>query len=663
MTTPIEKVLVANRGEIALRVMKTCREMGIATVAVFSDADADAPHVFYADEAVRLGPAPSAESYLRIEGIIEACRTTGAQAVHPGYGFLSENAAFAAACEEAGIIFIGPGAEAIEKMGSKKAAKAIAQEAGVPVVPGYNGEDQSAETLIAEAKRIGFPCLLKASAGGGGKGMRVVHQEKELQDALAAAKREAANSFGDDTMLIEKYITNPRHIEIQILGDAHGDVVHLFERECSIQRRHQKIIEESPSVALDDELRATMGDAAVRLAKAIGYKNAGTVEFIVGQDGGFYFLEVNTRLQVEHPVTEEVTGVDLVREQIRVAEGQPLRFAQHDLTQNGAALECRIYAEDPANEFLPASGVLADWNFEEIPGLRVDSGVESGQEVSIHYDPMLAKVITRGADREEARRRMVRALEGLSAPGLKTNREFLLELLRHPAYISGEIDTHFIARHYEEGWSRQVDADEVRRAAVVAALVGVHQRSAEREILPTLGLGFRNNFVQPQWVVFRDADEQHHRVEYRSLSGGRFELFGEEGEREVVRFASCGEHSWFLQEASGYRTTWRVVSAGGRIHLLSRGFSLSLEEAPRYPVPGEELPAGGCTAPMTGTIFQVAVEVGQQVEQGQLLVIMEAMKMEHRVTAPQAGVVRELFAVEGAQADEGALLAVIEEEE
>ncbi|HXG65993.1 MAG TPA: biotin carboxylase N-terminal domain-containing protein, partial [Blastocatellia bacterium] len=383
------KILVANRGEIALRVMRACREMGIATVAVYSDADARAPHVRFADEAAHIGPAPSKESYLHAEKILEAARRAGAEAIHPGYGFLSENADFAAACESAGLTFIGPSAEAIRKMGRKSTARQIMAEAGIPVVPGYDGENQSLETLRAQALEIGLPVLIKAVAGGGGKGMRVARDAGEIEAALEGARREAEKSFGDGTLLLEKYIENARHVEFQILGDLHGNLVHIFERDCSIQMRHQKVVEESPSPALNEELRRLMGEAAVAAGRAIGYANAGTVEFILAPDGKFYFIEVNTRLQVEHPVTEMITGLDLVKLQIEIAEGKRLPFAQDDLRQNGHAIEARLYAEDPANDFLPATGTVYDWEPPAaVEGLRIDTGIERGIEVGIYYDPM-----------------------------------------------------------------------------------------------------------------------------------------------------------------------------------------------------------------------------------------------------------------------------------
>ena len=489
MGKSIQKVLVANRGEIARRVMRTCRRMGIATVAVFSDADADMPFVREADEAVRLGPAPSVESYLRIDKILDAAAQTGSDAIHPGYGFLAENAELAQACLDAGVIFIGPTPAAIRSMGSKREAKALVAKAGVPVIPGYDGASQDPKVLADKAIEIGFPVLLKASAGGGGKGMKLVRKEEELSDAIASAARESQSAFGDDTLLVEKYIDDPRHVEIQILGDSHGELIHLNERECSIQRRHQKIVEETPSTALDAALRNQMGEAAVRCGKAIGYENAGTVEFILGPDRSFYFLEVNTRLQVEHPVTECVTGLDLVEEQILVAQGEPLRLSQEAVPFEGAAIEVRLYAEDPASGFLPQSGTIVDWHLPPAEGIRVDGGVETGSEVGIYYDPMLAKIIASGETRALALQRMRQALRSLSVQGVTTNREFLLRVLDHPSFVAGDTDTHFIDRHLRDELDSGPTEDQARRAAVAAALAGQQAREEERTLVPRVPSG------------------------------------------------------------------------------------------------------------------------------------------------------------------------------
>ncbi len=466
--TPIRRVLIANRGEIAVRIVRACREAGIESVAVYSDADAGAVHVHAADRAVRIGPASPAESYLSIPALIDAARSTGADAVHPGYGFLSERPAFARACAEAGLVFVGPPADVIEKMGSKIEARGLMHAAGVPIVPGETPRDQSDEGVRNAARSIGYPVLVKASAGGGGKGMRVVGDDAEAGESIAAARREAAAAFGDGTLYVERLIARPRHVEIQVFADEHGNVVHLFERECSVQRRHQKIVEESPSTALSPAMRDAMGAAAVAAARAACYRNAGTIEFLLEGKGGqarFYFLEMNTRLQVEHPVTEAVTGVDLVRAQFAVAEGGTLPWTQASLSQRGHAIECRVYAEDPANGFLPQAGPLLLYQEPGGPGIRIDSGVEEGGEVAVNYDPLLAKLIAYGATRESAIERAVAALRDYPVLGIRTNIAFLVRLLDHPAFRSGDLHTALVDQHAGE----LTQAPEPPAAAVAAA--------------------------------------------------------------------------------------------------------------------------------------------------------------------------------------------------
>jgi 3-methylcrotonyl-CoA carboxylase alpha subunit len=658
LTKTIQKILIANRGEIARRIMRTCRKMGIATVAVYSDADADMPFVAEADEAVRLGPAPSSESYLRIDKILEAAALTGSDAVHPGYGFLAENAAFAEACSEADVIFIGPTADAIAAMGSKREAKALVQKAGVPVIPGYDGANQDPAVLAQEAMKIGFPVLLKASAGGGGKGMKLVREERGLSDAIASAAREGQSAFGDPTLLVEKYIDDPRHVEIQILGDAHGNLIHLNERECSIQRRHQKIIEEAPSPALDAALRNRMGEAAVLCGKAIGYQNAGTVEFILAPDRSFYFLEVNTRLQVEHPVTECLTGLDLVEEQIRVAQGEALRTSQEAVRFEGAAVEVRLYAEDPSAGFLPQSGKVVDWSLPAAEGLRVDSGVETGSEVGIHYDPMLAKIITSGESRDVALQRMRRALTSLSVQGLTTNREFLLRVLGHSAFIAGEIDTHFIDRHLGDGLLDEPSEDNAREAAVAAALAEQQESNLRRELVPHVPSGWRNNYHTPQWVEYA-AGERDIRVEYRHLGDDRFTLWLGDEARDV-RIVSWSS-PYLVFEDGAHRQRARVIFDGERVFVHSPGFDASLQRKPRFPDKSLAIPAGGCVAPMPGKVIELRVAEGDAVQAGQVLLIMEAMKMEHTVTAPHAGTVAQVSVSAGDQVDADALMVVVEE--
>ncbi|MGB5365156.1 MAG: acetyl-CoA carboxylase biotin carboxylase subunit [Polyangiales bacterium] len=658
LTTTIQKILVANRGEIARRIMRTCRKMGIATVAVYSDADAEMPFVDEADEAIRLGPAPSAESYLRIDKILEAAAATNSDAIHPGYGFLSENGGFAEACGQAGVIFIGPTPDAIRSMGSKREAKALVEKAGVPVIPGYDGSNQDPKVLAEEAIKIGFPVLLKASAGGGGKGMKRVRQASELPDAIASAAREGQSSFGDATLLVEKYIEDPRHVEIQILGDCHGNLIHLNERECSIQRRHQKIIEETPSTALDPALRNRMGEAAIRCGKAIGYTNAGTVEFILAPDRSFYFLEVNTRLQVEHPVTECVTGLDLVEEQILVAQGEVLRTAQEAVRFEGAAIEVRLYAEDPAAGFLPQSGRVVDWDLPAAEGLRVDSGVEAGTEVGIHYDPMLAKIITFAESRSVALQRMRRALRSLSVQGVTTNRDFLLQVLDHPAFIAGEIDTHFIDRHLQDELGDRVLEPDPQRAAIAAALAEQQRRDGHRVLLPGIPSGWRNNYHTPQWVEYIVGDRDL-RVSYRHLGDNQFNVWVGEEERSV-RVASWEAPMLTLEEGS-HRWRARISFDGDRTYVHSSRFSIGLQRKPRFPDKSKEIPAGGCIAPMPGKVVELRVAEGDSVKAGQVLLIMEAMKMEHTVTAPQDGTVAQVSVVAGDQVDADALLIVVAE--
>jgi acetyl-CoA carboxylase biotin carboxylase subunit len=655
LSSTIQKILIANRGEIARRIMRTCRKMGIATVAVYSDADADMPFVAEADEAVLLGPAPSTESYLRIDKILEAAALTNADAIHPGYGFLAENAAFAEACRDAGVIFIGPTPDAIRSMGSKREAKALAAKAGVPVIPGYDGSNQDPEVLREEAIKVGFPVLLKASAGGGGKGMRLVREKAGLRDAIASAVRESQSSFGDGTLLVEKYIDEPRHVEIQILGDSHGNLIHLNERECSIQRRHQKIIEETPSPALDAALRNEMGEAAVSCGKVIGYQNAGTVEFILAPDRSFYFLEVNTRLQVEHPVTECVTGLDLVEEQILVAQGEALRMSQGAVRFDGAAVEVRIYAEDPAAGFLPQSGKVVDWDLPLAEGLRVDSGVEAGSEVSIHYDPMLAKIITSGENRTLALQRMRRALRSLSVQGVKTNRELLLRVLDHPAFIAGQIDTHFIDRHLG-GLGDGVSEADQQRAAIAAALADQQRRDRQRVFVPAVPSGWRNNYHTPQSVEYAVGDGEV-RVDYRHLGNDRFTVWAG-AEARAIRVVSWEPPQLILQEGS-HRWSARMSFDGDRTYVHTSRFSIGLRRKPRFPDKSQVIPAGGCVAPMPGKVIELHVAEGDAVRAGQALLIMEAMKMEHSVTAPRDGTVAQVMVASGDQVDADALLVVV----
>jgi acetyl-CoA carboxylase biotin carboxylase subunit len=644
----IDKVLVANRGEIAIRVMRTCRAMGIATVAVYSDADADAPFVRFADEAVRLGPAPARESYLVIPTLLDAARQTGADAIHPGYGFLAENPTFAEAVSDAELTFIGPPAHVIRALGSKQAAKRLAQRAGVPVVPGYHGDGQ--DRLLEEATTIGFPLLVKASAGGGGKGMRIVRSAAELAEAVERARGEAAAAFGDDTLLLERYIDRPRHIEIQILGDRHGHVVHLWERECSVQRRHQKIVEEAPSPALDPQRRAQMGDAAVALGREVGYVGAGTVEFIVDPGGHFYFLEVNTRLQVEHPVTELTTGLDLVREQIRIARGEPLGYAEAP-AQRGWAIEVRLCAEDAERDYLPTTGTLLA--VDTPATIRADLGVAAGSEIGIHYDSMLGKLIAHAATRREAAQVLRRALDETWVPGVVTNREHLARILAHPAFLAGELDTHFLERHAGELAARSPGLDHLRVAAIGATLHGIEGRRAPDALAPP---GWRNVPSADQQVTYAvgDADVI---VGYHPAGDGLDLAIGGKT-THVSRFGCDGDRLWFV-EHGGHRRQIRVIAAGDRTVVLADGRTYTVVERPRFPDHAAQQVAGALIAPMPGKVVKVMVVAGEEVAAGTPLIVLEAMKMEHTVRAADAGTVRVVHVAVGDQVETDRLLAVV----
>jgi acetyl-CoA carboxylase biotin carboxylase subunit len=655
----IRTLLVANRGEISGRIQRTAQAMGISTVAVFSDADARAPFVKMADRAVRLGPAPASESYLCIDRLLDAARLTGADAVHPGFGFLAENAEFARACEQAGLVFVGPRSEAIRAMGSKREAKRIASAAGVPVVPGVEMDDQSVPGIARRACELGFPLLLKASAGGGGKGMRILRSAEGLEAAIESAKREALSAFSDDTLIVERYLERPRHVEIQILGDHFGNLVHLFERECSIQRRHQKIVEESPSPALDSELRRRMGEAAISVARAVGYTNAGTVELMLAPDRSFYFLEVNTRLQVEHPVTELVTGLDIVREQIRIAEGEPLGFGQDELAQHGHAIECRLYAEDPAHGFLPTTGTIVDWHFPQLPGLRIDSGVETGSEVGIHYDPMLAKLIVHAKTRTEAIRKLVRVLRTASVQGLVTNLSFLARVLEHPEFVAGNSHTHFIQEHLAEAPPDDPRATAI--AAIATTLASFERSRRERAILPALAPGFRNNPSAPQVVDYKLGDRTL-RVSYASRGAGGFDFEVAELAFRVAQVEHDGATVRFV-DADGLRHAVRVTSVGARHHTQQLGHSELLLELPRFPEPELELAKGACVAPMPGKVVAVLVGESDHVTAGQTLVVLEAMKMEHAVKATADGRVERVLVSTGEQVEADAVLVVLSPED
>lgn len=654
------KILIANRGEIACRIIQTAHRMGIRCVAVYSEADANARHVAMADEAFYIGPAPSSESYLRADKIIEIAKESGAQAIHPGYGFLSENTDFAEACEANDIVFIGPPSSAIAAMGSKSAAKAIMEDAGVPLVPGYHGKDQSPDLLRAEAEKCGFPLLLKAVAGGGGKGMRVVENMAEFDDALAAAQREAKNAFGNPDMLIERYLTQPRHVEIQVFCDQSGNGIYLAERDCSVQRRHQKVLEEAPAPGLSEDTRKAMGEAAVRAAQAINYVGAGTVEFLYDVDGSFFFMEMNTRLQVEHPVTEMVTGQDLVEWQLKVAWGEPLPLTQDQVKTRGHAIEARIYAEDPDQDFLPATGTLRYLSTpDESAHVRVDTGVTEGDEISIHYDPMIAKLIVWDETREQAVNRMVQALEHYRIAGLKTNIRFLHAAVDAQPFREAELTTNFIATHNDLLFPKsRLDLD---KALVLAAGFILEQRKSAEPVTgdPWSPFGRKNSwrmnseYAQP--LTLQVGDDKH---ELKILErDDRYQVFV----GGSVYHLNAKLNDDYLQAViNGHR-----LSVHGNLHnkelvLFYEGDTFKCTVY-RETYGFEEMASeGSLAAPMNGSVVAIQAQVGDKVTAGQTLVIMEAMKMEHAIKAPADGVVSEIFYAEGDQVAEGAELIAID---
>jgi propionyl-CoA carboxylase alpha chain len=642
--TAFGSLLVANRGEIARRVFRTARAMGLRCIAVYADGDADAPFVAEADEAVHLPGG-----YLDREAILDAARRTRAEAVHPGYGFLSENAAFASAVEAAGLVWVGPPPAVIAVMGDKLEAKRAAAEAGVPTLA--SSDDP------ASADEVGYPLLVKAAAGGGGKGMRIVASPEALADAVAAAQRESASSFGDDRVFLERYVARARHVEIQILGDELGGMVHLGERECSIQRRHQKIIEESPSPVVDADLRDAMGAAALLLAKALDYRSLGTVEFLLDEDTReFFFLEVNTRLQVEHPVTEMVTGIDLVREQLRIAAGERLGYDQASLSFSGHAIEARLYAEDPAAGFLPASGRLAVFTPALAPKVRWDSGVEAGSVVRVEFDPMLAKVIAHAPTRSEAAARLALALERLQVGGVTTNRDFLAATLRHPAFLAGDTTTDFIER-VAPATTRTLSDDELGRALTAGALWLQGRNRAAATVLDRVPSGWSNGRLPDQHVTF-ELDGTHIAVSYRGARDGSF-LVEREGH------AHCAwVHRWTQGgvdlELDGRRSVHAVTSDGAELFVQMPTGTVTLGVVPRFvPAAADEVP-GAIVAPMPGVVIDVRVAVGQEIAAGDVLLLLEAMKMEHHLRAAAAGRVAEVRVEPGAQVEAGALLVVLE---
>jgi geranyl-CoA carboxylase alpha subunit len=647
--TPFFKVLVANRGEIALRIMRTARRLGYGVVAVYSDADRDALHVREADQALRIGEALPAQSYLRIDAIIAAAKASGATAVHPGYGFLAENEDFAQACRDAGLVFIGPSPEAIRAMGNKAGAKDIMQRAGVPIVPGYQGADQSDAVMLAEARKIGFPVMIKAVAGGGGRGMRLVPDAAEFPDALRSARSEAQGAFGDPTVILERAIVDPRHIEIQVFGDRYGNAIHLGERDCSVQRRHQKLIEEAPSPRVTPGLRVSMGAVAVAAVKSIGYEGAGTLEFLLDQDGKFYFMEMNTRLQVEHPVTEAITGLDLVELQLRIAAGEPLGLKQEDVKFSGHAIEVRLCSEDAGHDFMPQSGRMALWQMPD--GVRVEHALQSGSEIPPFYDSMIAKVISHGADRNEARGRLICGLEQTAAFGVTTNQGFLISCLRHPGFAAGEATTAFIGKHRDELLAPR--ADDKAEAALAALLLYVTNPHAPpwrggRSLAATFPLTTRidlGHSVQEVDIV-RERDGAY--LVGPSGSEQHFEI--DELGADTIRFRTDG-----LME------TVRFLRDGDRLHVLHRGTTIAVRDL-TLAAPVSAAATGGdgkVRAAMNGRVVAVLVKPGEQVTLGQPVMTLEAMKMEHVHTAGVAGTVSAIDVAEGEQVTTGKIVVEI----
>ena len=633
------KILIANRGEIACRIIQTAKKMGIKTVAVYSDADRNSLHVSQADEAIHIGPSPSTESYLVIEKIIQAALSSGAQAIHPGYGFLSENADFCRQCDANNLIFIGPPVEAILAMGSKSAAKNIMAKANVPLVPGYHGEDQSTAILKQSADEMGYPVLLKAAAGGGGKGMRAVYQADEFDQALAAAKREAKSSFNDEIMLVEKYLQQPRHVEIQVFCDQHNNAVHLFERDCSLQRRHQKVIEEAPAPGMTEELRQRMGEAAIRAASAIDYQGAGTVEFLLDSNGEFFFMEMNTRLQVEHPVTEMISGQDLVEWQLRVANGEPLPCTQDQLTLKGHAFEARIYAEDPEHDFLPSTGKLTVLQAPlETAHVRVDSGVIQGDEISVFYDPMITKLVVWDIDRERALQRLTQALSEYNIAGVTNNIPFLYSLASSQAFRRGDVNTGFIEEHEDEIFHRRQEDLDYAAPLAAQAILAARKESAQ-------DLAEQSNEPNSPWHLvnhWRVSDNSPQRINI---------TIGTEQVEVTTESSALPANIKVVSDENGFN----LFTPNGVFHCAKTQPDLGLDQ--------EQDSSGNLTAPMNGTVVTLLVDIGATVAKGETLLVMEAMKMEHTIAAPSDGKVSEFFYQPGELVDGGAELLAFEKAE
>ncbi|MEM7102823.1 MAG: biotin carboxylase N-terminal domain-containing protein [Bacteroidota bacterium] len=645
-TLTINTILIANRGEIASRIIRTCKKMGIRSIAVFSNADKDMPYVGEADMAVNIGEANPAASYLDQQKIINTAIKYKADAIHPGYGFLSENAAFAEKCQSENVIFIGPNPEAIEAMGSKSAAKKLMTEWGVPVIPGYQGEDQTTTRLREEAQKIGFPVLLKATAGGGGKGMRIVHSEKEIASAIDAAKREAQNAFGNDELIIEKYIASGRHIEFQVFGDKHGNVIHILERECTIQRRYQKIIEESPSPVMTDTLRTAMGESAISAAKALDYDNAGTVEFIFDEStNDYYFLEVNTRLQVEHPVTEAITGLDLVEMQVESAQGFPLRVTQDTIQSSGYAIEARLYSEDPTNNFLPVSGMVSKFKLPKVDGLRVESAIISGSEISIYYDPMIAKLIVWDTNRSAALRKMHYVLENMVCLGITTNQDLLVHLLANEKFRQGQYDTHFIDSQIDLSNLDHSKSEGALLAGIAGTIYNWRLRKARQTKLTAIPSGWRNNFYEYQ----KDAwtfGETVINVQYRFRETG-FLIIAEGLEHEAQLISFKNDH--LILEIDGLRQAFDIVQRGPDhfIHTPQMG-PIHLVLNDRFPAKETERTKGTYLSPMPSQVVKLLVSKGDEVKAGQGLIVLSSMKMENTINADEDGTVEEIYVEENA---------------
>ncbi|WP_300652595.1 acetyl/propionyl/methylcrotonyl-CoA carboxylase subunit alpha [Pseudomonas sp.] len=656
------KILIANRGEIACRVMRTAKDLGYRTVAVYSEADADSRHVQEADQALCIGPAQVNRSYLQIDAIIAAALKTGADAIHPGYGFLSENADFARACEAAGIVFIGPSVEAIHLMGSKRLSKLAMLQAGVPCIPGYEGAEQDDQTLSRAAGHIGFPLMIKASAGGGGRGMRLVNEACELLAQISTARSEAQNAFGCGELILERAVIQPRHVEIQVFGDAHGNIVYLGERDCSVQRRHQKVLEEAPCPLMTPELRQAMGEAAVKAAASVDYVGAGTVEFLLDRSGEFFFLEMNTRLQVEHPVTELVTGQDLVAWQIRVAAGQPLPLKQEDIRLTGHAMEVRLYAEDTSRNFLPQTGQVLRWEPSLRDGIRIDHGLLEGQTISPFYDPMLAKVIAYGATRDEARRKLLRAVEDCVLLGVNGNQRFLANLLKHPEFAAGNSTTAFIAEHFAADPSLSPQPPAASELAVAAALL--YQQSANARAHQSSLAGWRNAGNAP-WRFALEHGEQQHSVELEVLAdGAQPSLLAKVGGQSVSLTLLACDGRWASLQLDGIRQRLAYHLEDGKLWLYGHDGNLQFTDITHLPASSATgAGSGKVKAPMDGSIVEVLVEQGSPVSKGQLLLVLEAMKMEHSLNASIDGVVRRVDVRQGDQVKNRQLLVEIEASE